>query len=148
MIQSQSSSNYSKNLGTELDQNSYPIGKEKAQTNQSHLVTGRGLSTRNQAEKEQSDIHNENVTKLSQMTEQDILAEKASLEAAIGNCFFIKIFRLIVVPGLLLMCCRNLRKAYMQYRKTFFVLASTILFKNVPRELLSCSSIFWSMKCA
>lgn len=53
--------------------------------NQPHLVTGQGLSAGSQAEKEQNDIHCENIARLSQMTQEEILAEKAKLESSIGN---------------------------------------------------------------
>ena len=52
----------------------------------SHIIDGRGLSA-SQAEEEAQRIHKENIQKMSQMSEEEILAEQQELMKILGTFF-------------------------------------------------------------
>ena len=49
------------------------------------IVSGKGLNSGPNADKERDEIHNENTCKLAEMTEDEILEAKAKLEATFGE---------------------------------------------------------------
>lgn len=78
------------------------------------LVTGQGLRTAhsgNVSEREEvKKIHEENIKRMSEMSEKEILEEQAKLRASLGKCllsFMFKMTHLFQVLSVLLYCIQD-----------------------------------------